>query len=114
MLEITQICCHRGGDIRSWILSIFQSESIPEDAEEILDEEEELIDTLEREMQGYNSENLGVLEFQWMILLKQTYDERLEEVDNKRKTYVNQVSGEPRTFDLSSTSSKKGNRPRSR
>jgi hypothetical protein len=50
MLEITHICCHRGGDIRSWILSIFQSESIPEDAEEILDEEEELIDTLEREM----------------------------------------------------------------
>jgi hypothetical protein len=115
MLEITHICCHRGEGIRSGIYRLYQSKSIPEeDAEEILDEEQELIDTLEKEMQGYESKGLGVLKSQWMMLLKQRYDERFEEVDNKKKAYVNQVSDEPKTLDLSSTASKKEDRPSSR
>ncbi|KAJ5884772.1 hypothetical protein N7495_009282 [Penicillium taxi] len=92
MLEITHTCCHRGKGIKSKFSIMCQSKLTPEDVEEILDEEQEFIDILEKEMQGYNSKSLSVLRSEWMVLLKQSYDESLKKLEKERRGYKNQRS----------------------
>jgi hypothetical protein len=114
MLGITHLCCHRGEGVRSRLHNIFQSDLTPEDVEEILDEEQEFIEILDEEMQGHNSKSFDVLKSQWMIMLKQVYDESVEKDKNTRKRHKNQVSGEPTLFDLPSISPNKETSPSSR
>jgi hypothetical protein len=107
MVEITHTCCHRGKGPRSKLYPMFQSKLTPEDVEEILDEEQEFIEILEKEMQGYYSKSLGKLKSEWMSLLKQSYDESLEKLENQRKGHEHQVSGAHIAFDFLSHLTKK-------
>lgn len=82
---MTHVCCHRGNSIQGH--SLLQPErSVAEaDIDEILEEEEEFIASLEEEMLPLNSETLECLRSKWMSMLKERYQEQVEEVERTRK-----------------------------
>ncbi|KAJ5690387.1 hypothetical protein N7462_004779 [Penicillium macrosclerotiorum] len=78
LLDITHVCCHRGRGMTSKSpLEFMRPKSLQdEDIEEILDEECELIEELEKIQRLWVSSSLEALRSHWMILLKRQFDER--------------------------------------
>lgn len=84
-LGLTHVCCHRGQGL-PW--DLFEPAVIPdEDVDDILDEEEEFISELEREMLTLASEPLESLKSKWMVMLRDRYCEESEAYRKRNKNY---------------------------
>lgn len=75
---ITHVCCHRGNNVLNSELLWPRKHMAESDIDEILDEEEELIANLEEEMLPLTHKTLECLRSEWILMLKEKHDERLE------------------------------------
>jgi hypothetical protein len=91
-LKITHVCCHRGKGIGRKGLGIFDSQHVMEDAQGLLDEEEDMIEIIEEEMRKDARESLETLGCLWMQLLKRRWIEALGQSQEKRENPTNMVS----------------------
>ncbi|KAL4965008.1 ankyrin repeat domain-containing protein [Aspergillus stella-maris] len=88
-MEITHVCCHRGHGIKKNTLFGKISPMPNEDIEEIMEEEDEFIAQLEKEMVPMASETLGSLRSKWISMLKERYHEQLAAMEKRRKATTN-------------------------
>ncbi|KAL4747079.1 hypothetical protein BDW72DRAFT_197078 [Aspergillus terricola var. indicus] len=84
---ITHVCCHRGNDVLCWNLLGQRERMAEEDINEIQDEEEELIADLEKEMFPLTSKTLECLRSEWILMLKEEHEERLEAKRKRERNY---------------------------
>ncbi|KAJ5519890.1 hypothetical protein N7463_000343 [Penicillium fimorum] len=96
VIEITHFCCHGGYGVRTSPHWDYSSRIAPDDVDEILDEEEELIDRLEAVMQLHTSSNIQTLKSQLMMLLKEGYDKQFDEFENQRKRKAENLREQPK------------------
>ncbi|KAL3468596.1 hypothetical protein BJX64DRAFT_295762 [Aspergillus heterothallicus] len=85
-VEITHVCCHRGGGIPG---SHYTTQAlVPEnDIDEILDEEMEFISVLEDEMLVLASKPMEHLRLKWMGMLREKYNEKVDEYGARKREY---------------------------
>lgn len=84
LLGITHVCCHGGDGLAEWRLFYFNLRQ--KNVQEVPDKDQESIDLLEEEMDKYGSEDLETLRYEWMVLLKQTYDKNAAKDRDKNNT----------------------------
>ncbi|KAL4982444.1 hypothetical protein BDW68DRAFT_195352 [Aspergillus falconensis] len=82
---VTHVCCHRGNSIRDRVLCKPKEHMADRDIDEILDEEEEFIANLEKDMLPLTSETLECLRSEWILKLRERHQERLEELEKRQK-----------------------------
>ncbi|KAL4736627.1 hypothetical protein BDV11DRAFT_10110 [Aspergillus similis] len=98
MAGITHVCCHKGSNLPYWELLGPREHMAEADIDEILDEEEELIANLEKEMLPLASKTLECLRSEWILMLKEKHEERLEAKRRKKHNYHKAPAGE--TFEV--------------
>lgn len=96
LLGITHVCCHKGEGLGGW--RYFHSVSRVEDVHKVSGEDQKLIELLEEEMRAYNSKHLDTLRYEWMILLRQKYNNAkvAEDQDQKKREASNLTVSEIR------------------
>lgn len=85
-IGVTHLCCHSGRGA-GHTMSLLEKRSLipPEDALEILEEEEELVLALEEETVPFASENVDQLTSRWICFLADSHKNHLRECQNKRE-----------------------------
>ncbi|KAJ5809520.1 uncharacterized protein N7503_001738 [Penicillium pulvis] len=85
IVDIAHLCCHGGKGVNTRDWGLFgTARPSKEDAREILDDEAELFDMLEKDMQPWMQQSFKEVRSQWMNLLKEKHQKMIKEARENR------------------------------